>query len=174
MLENDTIKLRALETTDIDALYEWENDPANWRISHTITPYSRHVLIDYVHNTKDIYTDKQLRLIVVNKADGKPLGNVDLFDCDFKNKRTGIGILVAKKEDRGKGLASQILEILLPYCFNMIGFHQIYCNILADNAESMGLFSKFGFETVGVKRDWTLHNGVYSDELLLQKINVNG
>lgn len=174
MLENDKIKLRALETTDIDRLFEWENDAANWRVSHTITPFSRHVLIDYIQSANDIYTDKQLRLVMVDNSNGQAIGTVDLFDCDFKNRRAGIGILIAKEADRGKGHASQALELLLPWCFLQIGFHQVYCNILVDNLESLGLFKKFGFETVGVKREWTHHDGKYFDELLMQKINTNG
>lgn len=174
MLENETIKLRALETTDIDHLYAWENAPANWRVSHTITPFSRHALIDYIHTVNDIYTDKQLRLIIIAKATGNAIGTVDLFECDFKNRRAGIGVLIADEADRGKGYASAVLDVLLPYCFKVIGFHQVYCNILSDNAASLALFGKYGFVKVGVKREWTYHNGNYIDEVLMQKINTDG
>ncbi len=169
ILESKGIRLRALETTDVDKLFIWENNPVNWRISQTITPYSRHVLIDYVHSVSDIFSDKQLRLMIVEKSTDEPIGTVDLYDCDFKNKRTGIGILIAEPEKRGKGFASQVLELLMPYCFDTLAMHQVYCSILSDNPESLALFKKFGFKEVGLKKDWTYDNGRFFDEVLMQK-----
>jgi len=172
MLENNAIKLRALEPGDVDRLYLWENNPANWKVSHTQAPYSRHALAAYIDSVNDIYTDKQLRLIIELKGSGEPIGAVDLFDCDFKNKRTGIGLLIADAHNRGKGMASHVLSLILPYCFHTLGFHQVYCNILHDNLESLALFGKFGFEKIGLKREWTFHNGKFMDEWLLQKLNA--
>lgn len=174
MLENDTIRLRALEVNDASVLFAWENDRANWRVSHTVTPYSMHVITEYVQSVRDIYADKQLRLIIESKKNGKALGNVDLFECDFKNKRTGMGILIADPADRGKGLASQTLELLLEYCFGVLDLHQVYCNVMHNNPASIALFQKFGFETVGIKKDWNFIDGAFVDEILMQKISVNG
>lgn len=170
MLENSHIRLRALEPSDLDLLYLWENNPQNWKVSHTMAPFSRHALMQYIDAVSDIYTDKQLRLIVEIKEIKLPLGSVDLFDCDFKNRRAGIGILIAEAKDRGKGLASLVLDLLLPYCQATLGMAQVYCNILADNEESLALFSKYGFQKVGLKKQWTHHNGVFYDEWLMQKI----
>jgi diamine N-acetyltransferase len=172
MLENERIKLRALETTDVDKLFIWENNPANWRISGSVTPYSRHVLIDYVNSVSDIFTDKQLRLVIEEKSTAEAIGTVDLFDCDFKNKRTGIGILIAEPQKRRKGFASEVMEIILPYCFESLSMHQVYCSVFTENHESLALFKKFGFTEVGVKKDWTFHEGKYYDEVLMQRIET--
>lgn len=171
MLENERIRLRALETTDVDKLFIWENNRANWRVSQTLTPYSRHVLIDYVNTASDVFTDKQLRLIIEEKESQTAIGTVDIFDCDFKNKRAGVGILVAEPDKRRKGFASEVMEVLLPYCFKTLSMHQVYCSIFTDNSDSIKLFEKFGFEKVGVKKDWTYHEGKFYDEVLMQKIN---
>ncbi len=171
MLENELIKLRALEPADVDKLYIWENNPANWKVSHTQAPYSRHVLMEYINSAGDIYTDKQLRLIIETKPGREAIGAVDLFDCDFKNRRVGVGILLDNVNSRGKGFGSQTLELVLPYCFQSLGMHQVYCNVLADNVESLALFGKYGFEKVGLKKKWTLNEGHYFDEWLLQKLN---
>ena len=174
MLENDRIILRSLELDDVNLLYTWENDRATWRVSHTITPYSQHVLTDYINSVTDIYSDKQLRLIIELKENKTAVGTIDLFDCDFTNRRAGIGILIADPENRGKGIASEVLKLILPYCFEVLSFHQLYCNVLIDNPESMALFQKFEFKTVGIKKDWTFYKGAYYDEALMQKINSNG
>ena len=40
LLSNDIITLRALEPTDLDTLYRWENDTTLWAVSDTVAPYS--------------------------------------------------------------------------------------------------------------------------------------
>lgn len=173
MLENQRIRLRALETTDVDKLFVWENNRENWRVSQTVTPYSRHVLIDYVNSVSDVFSDKQLRLVIEENDSGEAIGTADIFDCDFKNKRAGIGILIADSEKRGRGFASEVMEILLPYCFKTLSLHQIYCSILSDNPQSIKLFEKFGFQKIGVKKEWTFYEGKFYDEILMQKFQVD-
>ncbi len=166
--------MRSLEISDVGRLYAWENDRANWKVSHTIAPYSKYVLTDYINSVTDIYSDKQLRLVIETKPDGIPVGTVDLFDCDFANRRAGIGILIAQPENRGKGIATEVLKTIIDYCFNVLNMHQLHCNVLQDNPKSMVLFEKFGFEKIGVKKDWTLYQGQFFDEVIMQKINKNG
>ena len=40
-LHNDTIYLRAVELSDVDTLYRWENDSTQWATANTHVPYSR-------------------------------------------------------------------------------------------------------------------------------------
>lgn len=173
MLESSKLILRPLEIKDVDTLYLWENDRANWHVSHTISPYSKHVLTDYVQSVTDIYSDKQLRLIIEEKATGKAMGTLDLFDCDFKNKKTGIGILIAESAERGKGVATEALKIVLEYCYKVLALNQVYCNILEENAESLHLFEKSGFVKIGLKKGWVFSDGTFHNEWLLQKLNPN-
>lgn len=163
------ILLRALEPSDIDILYAWENDTENWVVSNTQTPYSRFVLEQYLASVhQDIYSVKQLRLIICDLAK-RPLGTIDLFDFDPNNQRAGIGILIAEKSDRNKGYASEALEILIQYGFAVLNLRQLYCNITSDNQTSIKLFEKHGFDIVGNKKQWIREGNLFKDELILQK-----
>ena len=58
------------------------------------------------------------------------------------------------------------------HCFYIIRhLHQLYANIATKNTASIALFTKFGFEKIGVKKDWTLVNGIFKDEALYQLVN---
>ena len=71
------ITLRAIEPEDLDLLYRIENDVRLWNVGTSNVPYSRYVLHDYVaHVTNDIYTDRQVRMMIVNEA-GQTVGIVD-------------------------------------------------------------------------------------------------
>ena len=111
-IEGKQIYLRALEPDDVDVLYKWENNRQIWHVSNTQTPFSRYVLEQFLVNAhEDIYTNKQLRLIIseVNKEDA--VGAIDLFDFDPYHLRAGVGILIAD-EFRNKGYAFEALELL--------------------------------------------------------------
>ncbi|NVN95728.1 MAG: GNAT family N-acetyltransferase [Bacteroidetes bacterium] len=167
-LKGINILLRAMEPEDIDTLYNWENDTNVWHISNTVAPFSRYVVEQYVFSMQDIYTAKQLRLMI--EADKKPIGCIDIFDFDPTNKKAGIGILIAD-EMQNKGYASDALQTLIKYCFNALQLHQLYCSILTDNEASLKLFTKHGFTVCGTRKDWLIVNNVWKDEHFLQLLN---
>ena len=170
ILTGKTLKLRALELSDVDLLYTWENNTAIWNVSNTIVPFSRESIEQFVTYERDIYSDKQLRLVICLLENEKAIGCVDLFDYDMRHQRAGVGILIAEESERKKGLATEALEILKEYAKETLLLHQLYCNIPEDNKKSMSLFEKAGFENVGVKRDWIKTKKGWLDEHLFQLI----
>lgn len=170
LLLGERIRLRALEPQDVDLLYSWENDTTIWKASHTLAPFSRFVLEQYIatsHN--DLHTNKQLRLMITTR-EGKDVGCIDLFDFDPGHQRAGVGILIANEEDRGNGYASEALNILIKYCFQVLHLHQLYCTITVDNEESIILFQRHRFIITGIKKDWVRIGDTYMDELLMQLV----
>jgi len=171
-LNDGIIRLRALEPADADLLYAWENDPANWRVSQTLAPYSRFAIEQYVLNaaSNDLYSSRELRLIIECMAGNRPAGILDLFDIDPLNRRAGLGILVAEPF-RKKGYAGRALRLIIGHCFMHLGWKQIYCNISAKNVTSLALFRKQGFTSCGRKKAWTREGEGWDDEFMLQRIN---
>jgi diamine N-acetyltransferase len=96
------------------------------------------------------------------------IGTIDIFEFDPFHKRAGIGILIANEAYRRKGYGFMSLTCLIQYCFETLQLHQLYCNILATNKESLELFKKMGFTESGIKKDWVLTSNGYIDELTLQ------
>ena len=168
------IRLRALEPEDLELLYKWENNISYWIISNTVVPFSKYTLKRYLENShKNIYETGQLRLMIDHIPDNVTIGTIDIFDFDPFHKRAGLGILIANEDYRRKGYASMALKCLIDYCFSTLQLHQLYCNILANNCESMDLFKKAGFVQSGIKKDWVKTSEGYLDEYLFQMINPN-
>ncbi|MEZ5082898.1 MAG: GNAT family protein [Bacteroidales bacterium] len=174
MLKSRNIVLRALELSDVDLLYQWENDEELWYLSNTLVPFSKFTLEQYILSaSQDIFTNKQLRLMIDKKNQGitKTIGSIDLFDFDPANKRAGIGILIVDGE-RNKGVASEALKIVLDYCFDVLHLHQVYCNILPNNDASIKLFKKFNFVLAGTKKEWIRVKGKWLDEHIFQLVRT--
>lgn len=169
-IKGEHIYLRALEPEDLNFIYDIENDQSVWEISNTITPYSKFLIQKYLDNAhKDIFEVKQLRLVICTTED-EAIGLIDLFDFDFKNKRAGIGVLIKEEAHRQKGFSIEALKLLIDYCLQHLGLHQLYCNISEDNKRSLKLFKNHSFEIVGLKKDWNYINGSFKNEYLLQRI----
>lgn len=171
-LKGQNIYLRALEPEDLEFIYSIENDESIWEVSHTQTPYSRFLVRQYLENAhQDIYEAKQLRLAICLKDSLETVGLIDLFDFDPQHSRAGIGILIQNTSDRNKGIGSEALQLLIEYAFSKLQLHQLYVNIGTDNEPSLQLFAKFGFQKIGIKKQWNKVNNVYKDEALFQLIN---
>jgi len=170
-LQTNLCYLRALEPEDLDFIYQIENDETVWEISQTITPYSRFLIKEYLENAhKDIFEVKQQRFVICTFKD-EPVGLIDVFDFDVKNKRAGVGVLIYGEENIGKGYGTDALKMVVNYCFKHLDLHQIYCNISEDNLPSKKLFESKNFKPIGLKKDWIYSNGTYKNEYLYQLIN---
>ena len=173
LLENSKIKLRAPEPEDLDILYKWENDTSLWQFGASITPYSRFALKQYLIDTKhDIYSDKQLRLMVVSNDNKETIGAVDIYDFDPFHRRAGVGILIDSKY-REKGYGYMALNLLEEYAFNHLNLKQLYAMIPENNIGSVELFRNAAYNTSGRLIEWLSNGYKFENVILVQKINPN-
>lgn len=171
ILQGERIKLRAVEPSDANLLYEWENDTTVWHVSNTITPFSKEVIKQYLSSAHlDIYTTKQLRLIIETE-NKNAIGCIDLYDFNPLHLRAGIGILISAAEHRRKGYAGEALDILIKYAFNTLNLNQIFCDIGVENTGSITLFQKHNFKIVGTKMKWVKNGKSWGDVHFLQLLN---
>ena len=162
------IKLRAIEPEDLDLLYKIENDVRLWNVGTTNVPYSKYTLHDYIANSADdIYTDKQLRMIVENMA-GKAVGIVDLMNFSPQHLRAETGIVIMEAERR-QGYATEALDALCDYACSVLHLHQLYGIVAKDNQAAMTLYDKAGFASQEVLKDWLFDGKKYTDAILMQR-----
>lgn len=146
------MNLRPLEPSDLDALYQIENEMSDWQYSRTSVPYSRSVLREYIENQHaDIYMDGQVRLVVEEK--GEVVGFADLVNFDPRDLRAEVSIII-KKEYRRKGLAQQALKRLVDYSRQFLMMEHLYAIIDVRNEASAALFKKVGFMQTAELKDW--------------------
>lgn len=167
-LKGDNLFLRAVEPNDLDLLYKWENTTGVWGISDTVVPFSKCVLNEFIAvASKDIYENKQLRLMISQQSDNETIGAVDIFDFDPYHNRAGVGIFIDEAL-QGKGIGFEAMSILIGYAFDFLGINQLYCTIPEDNEASIGLFKKLGFEITGERKEWLRGIKGYMSEYFLQ------
>ena len=162
-------RLRALEPSDIELMYLWENDPEVWRVGGTTSPLSLQRLAQFVEEQSyDLYATKQMRLII--EAEDIAVGTLDIVDFDPQHLRFGIGILVYAPELRRKGYAHAAIEAIKTYARDTLALKQIWASVAADNPASIALFEGCGFELCGRRKAWLRRHDGYTDQLEYQCI----
>ena len=142
MLKGNNILLRPLKVSDLNFLFEVENNTDNWKYGTENKQYTKDDLRSYITNaTEDISVSKQFRFVIDWKD--TPIGFIDLFD--YTTDSAGVGLIVAK-DYRRRGFAKEALHLLSVYSFESLNLKKLDCNIKKDNLASIKLFTSCGFE----------------------------
>ena len=161
------VVLRAMEPEDLDLLYQIENDTKLWNIGLTNVPYSRYVLHDYIATSSgDIYTDKQVRLIIENE-EHQTIGLVDIMNFNPQNRRAEMGIVV-QEAFRQKGYGKDAIQQVMRYAKEVLHLHQLYVVVNSSQKLTIGLFLRMGFKETCQLKDWLYDGELYHDATLLQ------
>jgi ribosomal protein S18 acetylase RimI-like enzyme len=67
----------------------------------------------------------------------------------------------------GRGIGSHLMEMMIDFCKNS-GVHSISLYARADNTAAVSLYRKFGFETVGIYKDYFKINEEYFDAIFMR------
>ena len=149
MLKSDKILLRPLQLSDLDFLFEIENNKENWKYGAENKQYTKEELTNYIANAKqDIATAGQFRFVI--DLENTPIGFIDLFD--YTTNSAGVGVIIAKNYRR-RGFAKEALKLLSIYSFETLNLKRLDCNIEKDNLASIKLFTSCCFELEREKKE---------------------
>lgn len=165
----ESFSIRALEPGDLDVLFEIENDSRLWPLGISKEPLNREILTLYLSTMPgNLQRDGQLRMALYRvNSPQRALALVDLYDYDPVARKAGVGIAVLESE-RGKGLGAIALKELMDYSRNILALRMLHAVIPVENAASLALFEKIGFEHVGRLKDWIWTNGAFEDAHMKQ------
>ena len=174
LLQDDHIRLRAMEPEDLEAMYRWENNASLWHLGDTTRPFSREALREFIAaSSQDIYYARQVRLMIEPLPGGETggaIGCTDLFSFDPLNRRAGVGILIYEPSLRRRGYASAALRLTATYAFGRLDMRQLWAEIPISNTASLRLFERAGFSGTAIKKAWvrTPDETAYEDARFVQ------
>ncbi|MBL1280395.1 MAG: GNAT family N-acetyltransferase [Fluviicola sp.] len=163
-----SIYLRYVEAKDAALILDWENNEENWAVSENDSPYSLFDIHVLIGELQDIPNAKQARWMICLSENDEAIGNIDLTEIDFKKKEATVGILVACKEYRQKGIASKSLQLIEDESIRL-GVEKFICSVHKDNLASCQLFLKNNFRKIGEKKEPNSSEDEYIDVLLFEK-----
>ena len=140
--------LRLPREEDAEAAYEWDRDPelAAWNGRLPIRISFSAARRDYLAR----WEDPSVKTFIIEARDGEVSEAVGLATLyDFRRMGCELGIKIGSKDLRGRGYASEAVELLVDYCFDTLGLRVVRGSTLSHNLRMQRVFEKCGFKESG-------------------------
>ena len=109
VLEGAAVRLRPIADADTDLIVKWRNTPSvvqNFIFRQTFTPEMHRSWL-----ATKVATGQVVQYIILDNADGKPVGSVYYRDIDNHNRSAEYGIFIGEESARGKGLGTETARL---------------------------------------------------------------
>lgn len=166
VIETNRLRLRRPTHDDTDALfYLRTNDEV---MQHIGRPKAKNheevqVLIDLLNKNFD--QSLGITWIIAIKETNQAIGTIGFWRIDKENHRAEIGYLLHPGY-HGKGIASEALQGVLPYGFDVLQFHSIQANVDPKNEPSKQLLLRNGFVQEAYFRESYYFEGRFLDSVI--------
>ena len=168
-LENDKIRLRAVEPEDVKIITEVESDSSQWIDNCMCAPISYQMITEYALSyDADPFRAGQIRLMIESKETKSIIGIIDLYQISAQNRTAFIGIYILPRYRR-QGLGLESLSILEKYAYFLLNLNNFGAKIVYNNVESINLFKKAGFTHSGTLPEWIQTGKVRRDLMIFTK-----
>lgn len=108
---------------------------------------------------------------IFDTASGKLLGGITLGNIRYGVAQSGhIGYWIGQPY-AGQGLMAEALDLLAGFAFDTLRLHRIEAACIPDNARSIRVLEKAGFQREGLLRSYLRINGVWQDHYLYALIS---
>lgn len=168
MFKGDKVFIQKVAIYHADSILEWENHLEGWAPKHVDAGYSLLDILQLIQDLQDVRSAKQDRWMVLEVESERLVGLVDLTDIDFEQGKAGVGVLIADKNDRGRGYAKDALKLLEKVAASY-GIYSLIAEVLPGNHDSLGLFEASGYKRKGFSTQSYVEEDRYIHAVILEK-----
>ena len=152
-IAGDRVVLRAWERDDVTAYWEASQtaDALGQRLRDWHEPPESLHQLELEFETWASEPDPAVVRLIV-EADGRAVGDIDLFHIDQRNRNALIGVGMWSAEDRNRGYGTDAVRAMVRWGFRHLNLHRIELSVEPDNAAAMHVYEKIGFVSEGRRR----------------------
>lgn len=165
MLASEHIRLTPVLEQDLPTLFGWINDRDQVLFNAPYRPVT-----EAQHRA---WFDDQVRsqstvLFAIRVIDGDRLiGTTQLLHIHPVHRTTELQIRIGDPADRGRGLGTEAVRLLLDFAFRDLNLHRVGLHVLATNTGAIRVYEKCGFRREGLLREAAHIDGQAVDLVLL-------
>jgi RimJ/RimL family protein N-acetyltransferase len=168
MITGKHVILRGLEREDLKLMHKWLNDEEvmAWARSQpdNIAPMES-IEKDFEQDLKGENSQRRT-YIVIDRKSSKPVGWAAIRWWRLHSTTGGIGLVIAEKELRGKGLGTEATRLLVDLAFDQLNMHKVELFTRSDNEAALKAVKSCGFKLEGRLRETVYFDGKYHDGLM--------
>lgn len=151
-IETDRFLLRTLTVIDVGTkYYSWINSPAK---SQYIVYAKKERTIDELKEYVEQRVKSKSALLfgIFDIINNEHIGNIKYEPIDFENRTALMGILIGDESYRGKGVASEVINVSANWLWNVYGISKVFLGVESGNNAAISAYKKAGFrETASLK-----------------------
>lgn len=168
LYEGPRVRLRPLRAEDKEKSKKWRNDAEvrDAQLGYRF-PITEEMESDWIEGVLKDQSRSRCIMAIEDKSDDTCIGFVHLQDIDWINQLAELGISIGDKERHNKGLAPEVLDLILAHAFQVFNLRKVWVRVAAYNTPALRLFEKCGFAKEGTQRQHVLLNGRAHDLILL-------
>ncbi|WP_191566476.1 GNAT family N-acetyltransferase [Metabacillus idriensis] len=164
-LEGENVYLRPFRKEDFEMVFESVQDKEIRRLTGTQTFFT----MEKIEKAYESFAlDKnRMDLVIVLKETDEPIGDLALLDIDLLNRNASVRIALNDEKQRGKGLGTEAMKLILEHGFHNLGLRRIGLNVYHFNERAKRSYEKLGFKQEGVIRGDLFYEGEFHDNILM-------
>lgn len=164
MIAGNNVLLRKPQERDIEDRLRCGRNPEIVRMfggdTSTIKPFSR----DEAEAWNARMLSNEFEWVIEN--DDKCIGNVRLT-LDKANRRARFAIGIFDISSIGKGLGTEVTQLVLRFAFETLHLHRVDLRTLEYNRRAIACFKKCGFIQEGQEREGALIEGKFETDVIM-------
>ncbi|WP_162848590.1 GNAT family N-acetyltransferase [Paenibacillus nanensis] len=168
MLPGKQVNLRFIQDEDLPELLTLMNDLTN-RGDYLGVELHHETKIQKYYNDAGYWESDFGRMLITHKS-GRIAGAITFFKGAADNEGYEIGFQIYRKEDRGKGYATEALRLFSSYLFEWKPIPRLQICTAKENAAARRIAEKCGFVYEGTMRHAYFARGKYVDLDLLSML----
>ena len=94
------------------------------------------------------------------------VGTLKIGHIDWRIGTGDLGIMIGRKDCRGKGLSEKICRMGLEYAFLTLGLRRMSAGCYEKNIPMCRCFERIGFRKIGIERESVTLDGEYCNHVL--------
>lgn len=166
-IDGGRIFLRILKPADATDRYAaWLNDPVVNQYLET-RQTTKEELRRYIQDKRKSGAAELFGIFWQKTS--RHIGNVKLEPIDFNAGTATMGILIGEKEFWGKGIATEVANLIVAYAFATLGLREVNLGVIAENKAALRVYEKCGFEVYQVDQQVMDHGGKKFDRVWMRK-----
>lgn len=144
VLVGQLVVLRPVCVTDLPIMQAWDDDPA------IIALVGRRFADQTPEEWFRWLRQQRTCRAWIMEAGGRPVGEVELAQINYRNGTAEIRICIGEKDCWGRGLGSDAMVHSLHYAFETLNLKSIYLRVFATNTRAIRLYERLGFRKEAV------------------------
>jgi diamine N-acetyltransferase len=117
-----------------------------------------------------ILASEEPTFVIYERESRTPVGMCGLDDVNHEDGTAEFSIVIGDRGFHGRGLGTEATRLTLEYAFDVLGLHNVWLQVSANNPGAIRAYEKAGFRRIGIRRESVRIGRAYLDDVYMDAV----